>query len=147
MTQLRQEVTYTDGKIYVRGRMTARGARKRADYILYFKPNIPIAIVEAKDNNHSINAGIQQALGYADILQIPFVLTVMEMDFYFMTKPSVQAVLKPNWIMTVFQVLKYYGANTKSIRGLKLLKHRKLLNRIIFLMVVEEPHVITNKVL
>lgn len=52
--------TFTDGKIYVRGKITARGTRKRADYILYFKPNIPIAIIEAKDNKHSVRAGIQQ---------------------------------------------------------------------------------------
>ena len=62
LTQLMEEVTFTDGRIYVRGKLTARGARKRADYILYYKPNIPIAIVEAKDNNHTVSAGIQQAL-------------------------------------------------------------------------------------
>lgn len=44
-TQFKEEVSFTDGKIYVRGRMTARGKRKRADYILYYKPNIPIAII------------------------------------------------------------------------------------------------------
>ena len=62
-TQLLEEVSFTDGKIYVRGKLTARGTRKRADYILYYKPNIPIAIVEAKDNKHSVRAGIQQGLG------------------------------------------------------------------------------------
>ena len=71
LTQLLEEVSFTDGKIYVRGKMTARGAKKRADYILYYKPNIPIAIVEAKDNKHSVRAGIQQALDYAKILDIP----------------------------------------------------------------------------
>ena len=60
--QVLDEVSFTDGKIYVRGRLTARGTRKRADYILYYKPNIPIAIIEAKDNNHSVRSGIQQAL-------------------------------------------------------------------------------------
>jgi type I restriction enzyme R subunit len=74
-TQLLEEVSFTDGKIYVRGKLTARGARKRADYILYYKPNIPIAIVEAKDNKHSIRAGIQQGLEYAKILDIPFVFS------------------------------------------------------------------------
>jgi type I restriction enzyme R subunit len=74
-TQVREEVTFTDGRIYVRGRMTSRGKGKRADYILYYKPNIPIAIVEAKDNNHSVRAGIQQALDYAKILDIPFVFS------------------------------------------------------------------------
>lgn len=47
--QILEEVSFTDGKIYVRGKFTARGTRKRADYILYYKPNIPIAIIEAKD--------------------------------------------------------------------------------------------------
>ena len=51
--QVREEVSFTDGRIYVRGTMHTRGARKRADYILYYKPNIPIAVIEAKDNKHS----------------------------------------------------------------------------------------------
>lgn len=75
LTQLLEEVSFTDGKIYVRGKLTARGARKRADYILYYKPNIPIAIVEAKDNKQSVRAGIQQALDYAKILDIPCVFS------------------------------------------------------------------------
>lgn len=73
--QFLEEVSFTDGKIYVRGKLTARGERKRADYILYYKPNIPIAIIEAKDNKHSIGAGIQQALDYAKILDIPCVFS------------------------------------------------------------------------
>jgi type I restriction enzyme R subunit len=73
-TQVLEEVSFTDGKIYVRGQMTARGDRKRADYILYFQDN-PIAIIEAKDNKHSIRAGIQQALNYAKILDIPSVFS------------------------------------------------------------------------
>ncbi len=74
-TQLLEEVSFTDGKIFVRGRLTARGKGKRADYILYYKPNIPIAIVEAKDNTHSVRSGIQQALDYARILDIPCVFS------------------------------------------------------------------------
>lgn len=73
--QILEEVSFTDGKIYVRGKLTARGIRKRADYILYFKPNIPIAIIEAKDNKHSVRAGIQQGLDYAQILDIPCVFS------------------------------------------------------------------------
>ncbi len=75
LTQFLEEVSFTDGKIYVRGKLTARGEKKRADYILYFKPNIPIAIIEAKDNKHSIKSGIQQALDYARILDIPCVFS------------------------------------------------------------------------
>jgi type I restriction enzyme, R subunit len=73
ITQIREEVSFTDGRIYVKGNLTARGKRKRADYILYYKPNIPIAIIEAKDNKHSVRAGIQQGLNYAEILDIPSV--------------------------------------------------------------------------
>ncbi len=75
LTQLLEEVSFTDGKIYVRGKLTARGEKKRADYILYYKPNIPLAIIEAKDNKHSLRAGIQQALDYAGILDIPCVFS------------------------------------------------------------------------
>ena len=73
--QILEEVSFTDGKIYVRGKITARGTRKRADYILYYKPNIPIAIIEAKGNNYSVRAGIQQGLEYAQILDIPCVFS------------------------------------------------------------------------
>ena len=55
-SQLLEEVTFTDGRIHVRGKLNSRGTRKRADYILYYKPNIPIAIIEAKDNNHRIRS-------------------------------------------------------------------------------------------
>src|SRR3972149_9451927 len=69
--QVREEVFFTDGRIFVKGNKTIRGKRKRADYILYLKPNIPIAVIEAKDNNHSVGAGLQQSLGYAEILDVP----------------------------------------------------------------------------
>ena len=51
-TQIQREVHFTKGQIHVRGKMVARGKSKFADYVLYYKPNIPIAIIEAKDNNH-----------------------------------------------------------------------------------------------
>ncbi|WP_439554165.1 EcoAI/FtnUII family type I restriction enzme subunit R [Flavobacterium macrobrachii] len=73
-TQVLEEVSFTDGKIYVRGKLTTRGERKRADYLLYYQDN-PIAIIEAKDNKHSVRAGIQQALNYARILDIPSVFS------------------------------------------------------------------------
>src|SRR4051794_23750724 len=53
-TQIRREVHFTRGQIHVRGKMVTRGKSKFADYILYYKPNIPIAIIEAKDNNHAV---------------------------------------------------------------------------------------------
>ena len=71
--QLREEVYFTAGRIFVEGKKTRRGVGKKADYILYYKPNIPLAIVEAKDESHSVGAGMQQALEYAEILDVPFV--------------------------------------------------------------------------
>ena len=71
-SQIREEVTFTAGWIVVKGTKTKRGESKRADYILYYKPNIPIAVIEAKDNNHSVRAGMQQALGYVTALDVPF---------------------------------------------------------------------------
>jgi type I restriction enzyme R subunit len=62
MMQIREEVNFTKGRIIVRGKLVTRGKAKRADYILYYKPNIPIAIIEAKDHNHSVGSGMQQAL-------------------------------------------------------------------------------------
>jgi type I restriction enzyme R subunit len=75
MSQIREEVSFTKGRIIVRGKLVSRGKAKRADYILYYKPNIPIAVIEAKDNNHSVGDGIQQALGYAATLEVPFVFS------------------------------------------------------------------------
>ena len=71
--QIKLEYNFTDGRVIVRGNITARGKRKRTDYLLYYKPNLPIAIVEAKDNNHSVGAGMQQGIEYAQILDVPYV--------------------------------------------------------------------------
>jgi type I restriction enzyme R subunit len=70
--QVREEFYFTKGRVIVRGKSVRRGDAKKADYILYYKPNLPIAVIEAKDNNHSIGSGMQQALDYADILDLPF---------------------------------------------------------------------------
>ncbi len=75
IAQIREEVSFTKGRIIVRGKLVSRGKGKRADYILYYKPNIPIALIEAKDNTHAIGDGMQQGLGYAETLNIPFVFS------------------------------------------------------------------------
>jgi type I restriction enzyme, R subunit len=75
ISQIREEVSFTKGRIIVRGKLVSRGKAKRADYILFYKPNLPLALIEAKDNNHSIGDGIQQALDYAETLDIPFVFS------------------------------------------------------------------------
>jgi len=71
--QIREQFSFTAGRIIVRGKTISRGEQKRADFILFHKPNLPIALIEAKDNNHSVGAGMQQALNYAELLDIPFV--------------------------------------------------------------------------
>lgn len=75
MLQIREEVTFTKGRIIVRGKLVTRGKAKRADYILYYKPNIPLAVIEAKDNTRGIGDGLQQGLNYAETLDIPFVFS------------------------------------------------------------------------
>ena len=75
LAQIREEVSFTKGRIIVRGKLVTRGKAKRADYVLYYKNNIPIALIEAKDNNHSIGDGMQQGLEYAETLEIPFVFS------------------------------------------------------------------------
>ena len=75
MAQIREEVSFTKGRIIVRGKLVSRGKGKRADYILYYKPNIPIALIEAKDNTHATGDGMQQGLDYAETLEIPFVFS------------------------------------------------------------------------
>jgi type I restriction enzyme R subunit len=72
MTQLREEIYFTKGRVIVRGKTVRRGEAKKADYILYLKPGLPIAVIEAKDNTHTVGAGMQQALEYAQILDLPF---------------------------------------------------------------------------
>ena len=71
-TQIRREVSFTKGRIIVRGKLVTRGKLKRADYILYYQ-HIPLALIEAKDSSRSPQDGMQQALDYAHTLDIPFV--------------------------------------------------------------------------
>lgn len=71
MTQIHCE--FTAGQVLVRGNVVKRGPKKRVDYLLSLRKNFPIAIIEAKDNTHSLGSGIQQAIGYAEMLDVPFV--------------------------------------------------------------------------
>lgn len=73
LTQIRREVTLTPGPVVVRGNLSSRNKKKKkfADYVLQKEKGVPIAVVEAKDNNHTISDGMQQALGYGDLLDVP----------------------------------------------------------------------------
>jgi type I restriction enzyme, R subunit len=72
MTQVQEERHITKGRVIVRGKTVTRGETRKVDYILFYRPNIPLAVVEAKDNNHSVGAGLQQALEYAELLDVLF---------------------------------------------------------------------------
>ena len=91
MMQIREEVSFTKGRIIVRGKLVSRGAGKRADYILYYKPNVPIALIEAKDNTHAIGDGMQQGLDYAETLKIPFVFSSNGDGFVFHDRTGASA--------------------------------------------------------
>ena len=91
MAQIREEVSFTKGRIIVRGKLVSRGKSKRADYILHYKPNIPIALIEAKDNTHAISDGMQQGLDYAETLNIPFVFSSNGDGFVFHDRTGASA--------------------------------------------------------
>lgn len=137
--QILEEVSFTDGKIYVRGKITARGTRKRADYILYHKPNIPIAIIEAKDNNHSVRAGIQQGLDYARILDIPCVFSSNGDGFLFHDRTATDGNIEREIGLDEFPTPKQLWQRYKKYKGietaLKRPKQRKSFRKTISLTV------------
>ena len=71
--QIGENKNFTVGRIIVRGKTVSRGKTKQPDYILYYKPHFPIAVVEAKDANFSVDNGLSQAIEYAELLDAPFV--------------------------------------------------------------------------
>ena len=85
-TQIHEEFALTNGRVLVRGHLHTRAKNKRADYVLFYKPNIPIAIIEAKDNNHVIADGMQQGLGYGEMLEVPFIFSSNGDGFLFHNK-------------------------------------------------------------
>ncbi|MEF4783782.1 DEAD/DEAH box helicase family protein [Escherichia coli] len=82
-TQIRQEVKLRDGKVIVRGKVAARRTVKSADIVLYHKPGIPLAVIEAKANKHEIGKGMQQGIEYARLLDVPFVFAINGDGFIF----------------------------------------------------------------
>ena len=92
--QVREEFSLTNGRIIVRGKLHTRAKNKRADYVLFYKPNVPIAIIEAKDNNHSLGAGMQQGLGYGEMLQVPFVFSSNGDGFLFHNKIATDGIIE-----------------------------------------------------
>lgn len=119
-TQFREEKGFiTDGRIHVKGKKVARGKRKRADIILYYKPNIPVAIIEAKDNKHSVKSGIQQALKYSNILDIPFVFSSNGDGFYFHDKTITDGVIEKEISIDQFPTPEYIWEKYKIYKGIE----------------------------
>ncbi|MBU4485405.1 MAG: DEAD/DEAH box helicase family protein [Candidatus Delongbacteria bacterium] len=114
-----EQVYFTDGKIYVKGRMTTRGKRKFADYILYYLKNIPIAIIEAKDNNHSIRSGIQQGLDYAKILDIPCVFSSNGDGFLFHDRTISDGNIETELTMEQFPTPEQLWEKYKKFKGIE----------------------------
>ena len=85
-SQMREEYKVTNGRIIARGKVCKREAPLKADYVLFYKPNKPIAVIEAKDNNHTMADGMQQALQYADMMDVPFVFSSNGDGFVFHNK-------------------------------------------------------------
>jgi len=117
-TQIREEVSFTNGRIIVRGKLVTRGKAKRADYILYYKPNIPIALIEAKDNNNPVGGGIQQALEYAAPLDIPFVFSSNGDGFVFHDKTGQSAKLETDLPLNAFPSPDALWAKYRTWKGL-----------------------------
>ena len=118
MVQVREEVYFTKGRIIVRGKLVTRGKAKKADFVLYYKPNIPIALIEAKDNNHSVGDGMQQALDYAETLDIPFVLSSNGDGFVFHDRTSQSVPVETNLGLDAFPSPADLWARYRAWKGL-----------------------------
>ena len=118
MVQVREEVYFTKGRIIVRGKLVTRGKAKKADFVLYYKPNIPIALIEAKDNNHSVGDGIQQGLDYAATLDIPFVFSSNGDGFVFHDRTGLSVPIETNLGLDAFPSPADLWARYRAWKGL-----------------------------
>ncbi len=118
MVQVREEVYFTKGRIIVRGKLVTRGKAKKADFVLYYKPNIPIALIEAKDNNHSVGDGMQQGLDYAATLDIPFVFSSNGDGFVFHDRTGLSVPTEANLGLDAFPSPADLWARYRAWKGL-----------------------------
>jgi type I restriction enzyme R subunit len=118
MLQIREEVSFTKGRIIVRGKLVSRGQAKRADYILYVKPNIPLALIEAKDNTHSVGDEMQQGLDYAATLNIPFVFSSNGDGFVFHDRTGAGSTTESTLALDAFPSPADLWARYRAWRGL-----------------------------
>jgi type I restriction enzyme R subunit len=100
--QVREEVTFTAGQVIVRGKLVHRGKTKRADYVLSYKHGLPLAVVEAKDREHAVGAGMQQAIEYAEMLAAPFALSSNGKGFVLHDRTGEGALVEQSLAMDAF---------------------------------------------
>lgn len=122
-TQVFTEYFFTSGEIVVRGSMVTRKDKKKADYLLMYAPGIPIAIVEAKDTEHTVDAGLQQGMGYAQLLDIPFAYSSNGKGLLSTIFLPGKSALLP-W--TSFPLRRNFGHDTQKLRGLNIRIARRL---------------------
>jgi len=118
-SQIREEWYFTKGRLIVRGKLVTRGQAKYADYLLEYQPNLPLAIVEAKDNNHGVGAGMQQALDYAEILDVPFVFSSNGDGFVFHDRTRQSPVLEQTLDLSAFPSSQELWARYRVWKGLE----------------------------
>jgi type I restriction enzyme R subunit len=118
LTQVREEVGFTKGRIIVRGKLVTRGKAKRADYVLEYKRNLPLALIEAKDNNHTVGEGMQQALSYAETLGIPFVFSSNGDAFLFHDRTGAGDVIEKEIALDDFPSPQELWARYRAWKGL-----------------------------
>jgi type I restriction enzyme, R subunit len=118
-SQIRENVFFTKGRIIVRGKLVTRGKSKFADYVLYYRPNIPIAIIEAKDNNHAVADGIQQGIEYATTLDIPFVFSSNGDGFIFHDRTALSGQVETELSIDAFPTPESLWAKYRAWKGLE----------------------------
>lgn len=116
-TQIIREYSITAGRIWVKGKMTARGKKLFADYVLYIS-GIPVAIIEAKDNNQTLKSGIQQALKYSNLMDIPFVFSSNGDGFYFHDKTVTDGDIETSLSLDDFPTADFLWEKYKKFKGI-----------------------------
>ncbi len=144
MSQIRQEVKLRDGKVIVRGQAAARKKVKSADIVLYHKPSMPLAVVEAKANKHEVGKGMQQGLDYASLLEVPFIFASNGDGFIFHDK-TILLNSKQKFDLKIFQHPSNYGTSTAFGKATKPSTFQSLLKTIMMTEAESLPVTISYK--
>jgi type I restriction enzyme R subunit len=116
--RIRREFAFTNGRVIVRGKVAARGERKRADYLLFYQPHLPLAVIEAKDNHQPVGGGMQQALAYAESLDVPFVFSSNGDAFLFHDRTGIQIPVEQQLALDDFPAPEELWARYRAWKGL-----------------------------